>query len=199
MLESAALLSQLGYLSVGQEVLERMLAGGRLSNTERRQLDRVPSISCELLKKIPRLEPVVELIAGLDASFGPKDANQPTAIDILRIAADYDRYLVQTGEPELALQALRAHLARYSPSLLTLLAAHIGAEIKGTIREVPLNMVTAGMVLIEAVRTETGALLVPPDFEVTTGFLERLRNFPPGVADRAVRVRAYTSLAAPTP
>lgn len=60
-------------------------------------------------------------------------------------------------------------------------------------------MVTSGMVLIEAVRTETGALLVPPDFEVTSGFLERLRNFPPGVVDRAVRVRSYTSLAPASP
>lgn len=189
-LEAAALLSQLGYLAVPQEVLERLLAGARLTNTERRQIDRVPAVTCDLLRKIPRLEPVISAISGLDAAFGPSDAKAPTAVDVLRVAADFDRYLVQTGDPRLAIDALRAHLARYSSVLLPLLAAHIGAEIRdATIREVTLHHVTVGMVLIEEVRTDTGALLVPAEFEVTHGFLERLNNFPLGVVDKSVRVR----------
>jgi hypothetical protein len=51
-----------------------------------------------------------------------------------------------------------------------------------------LNRVSAGMVLVGEVRTETGALLVPAHFEVTASFLERLQNFPAGVGDRLVRV-----------
>ena len=37
------------------------------------------------------------------------------------------------------------------------------------------------MVLAEGVRLTNGALLVARGFEVTASFLERLRNFPPGV------------------
>ncbi len=189
-LEAAALLSQLGHLAVPQEALERLLAGGRLTNTERRQVDRVPAVTCELLRKIPRLEPVIDIISGLDAAFRPSDLEAPTTIDILRVAADFDRYFVQTGDPRLAIDALRAHLARYSPALLPILAAHIGAEIRNaTIREVSLHHVTVGMVLIEELRTDTGALVVPAEFEVTHGFLERLNHFPPGVVDKSVRVR----------
>jgi hypothetical protein len=51
-------------------------------------------------------------------------------------------------------------------------------------------------VLIDGVRTDTGVLVVPADFEVTTGFLERLTNFPASVTERLVRVRVYERPAA---
>jgi CheY-like chemotaxis protein len=189
-LEAAALLSQLGYISVSQEVLDRVLGGGRPSSTERRQLDRVPTITCNLLRRVPRLEPVIEIIAGLDSAFPSRDAHHPTPVDVLRLAADFDRYLVQSRDPQRAYEALQAHIAQYSPTLMPLLASHIGAELQNrVVREVALNRVTVGMVLVHEVRTDTGALLVPADFEVTPGFLERLQNFPPGVVDRAVQVR----------
>jgi CheY-like chemotaxis protein len=188
-LEAASLLSQLGYLAVPQEVLERQLSGDRVSINERRQLDRVPAIACDLVRRVPRLEPVIEIIKGLDTAFGPDHSKPVAAIDILRIAADYDRYLVHSAGPQAALDALRANSARYPTTLLGMLAAHVGAEIQtSTIREIPLNRVSVGMVLVGDVRTETGALLVPAQFEVTSSFLERLQNFPAGVGDRLVRV-----------
>jgi response regulator RpfG family c-di-GMP phosphodiesterase len=191
-LEAAALLSQLGYLSVPQEVLERVLGGRRLASTERRQLERVPAVACDLLRRIPRLEPVIKIISGLDAAFDSSHAELPTSTEILRLAADFDRYLVQIGDPQRAFEALQAHVARYSPMLIPLLRSHIGAERQTVaVREVRLDRVTAGMVLIQEVRTDTGALLVPADFEVTPGFLERLQNFPPGVGDRVVGVRVF--------
>jgi len=199
-LEAAALLSQLGYLAVPEAVLERMLAGDRLSNTERRQIDRVPTVTCDLLGKIPRLEPVIEMISSLDAAFESRVSDVASPLDLLRIAADFDRYLLQTGDPQRAIESIRSHVARYPSSLISSLAAHIGADQQiAAMREVVLNRVCAGMVLVDEVRTDTGALLVPAGFEVTAGFLERLRNFPPGVSDRAIRVRVTAVSDSPAP
>lgn len=198
-LEAAALLSQLGYLSLPQAVLERALGGHRLSSTERRQVDRVPAITCNLLRRVPRLEPVIAIISGLDAAFPLHREEHPTSVDVLRLATDFDRYLVRSKDPQRALEALQAHIARYPPILLRVLASHIGAELEESIvREVSLNRVTVGMVFLHEVRTDTGALLVPAEFEVTPGFLERMRNFPPTVVDRVVQVRISGAGAAPS-
>jgi hypothetical protein len=111
---------------------------------------------------------------------------------MLEIPDQYSTPVQSQCAPQRALAAVQSHFALYSASLLPILAAHLGAELQAAIiREVALGRVTAGMVLIDGVRTDTGALVVPADFEVTTGYLERLTNFPASVTERLVRVRVY--------
>ena len=44
------------------------------------------------------------------------------------------------------------------------------------------------MVFIDDLRTSVGTVLVPKGFEVTEAFLERVRNFGPGILQERVRV-----------
>jgi hypothetical protein len=44
------------------------------------------------------------------------------------------------------------------------------------------------MVFLDELRTSVGTLLVPKSFEVTEAFLERMRNFGPGILQEKVRV-----------
>jgi hypothetical protein len=46
------------------------------------------------------------------------------------------------------------------------------------------------MVFLDELRTSIGTLLVPKGFEVTETFLERARNFGPGILQETVRVMA---------
>jgi hypothetical protein len=48
----------------------------------------------------------------------------------------------------------------------------------------------AGMVFMDDLYTQIGTLLVPKGFEVTETFLERARNFGPGILAEKVRVLA---------
>jgi len=43
-------------------------------------------------------------------------------------------------------------------------------------------------VFIDDLRTSVGTVLVPKGFEVTEAFLERMRNFGPGILQERVRV-----------
>jgi hypothetical protein len=60
------------------------------------------------------------------------------------------------------------------------------------VREVPVGRLTAGMVFMDDFYTHVGTLLVPKGFEVTEAFLERARNFGPGILQDKVRVLAPT-------
>jgi hypothetical protein len=46
------------------------------------------------------------------------------------------------------------------------------------------------MVFVDDLYTQVGTLLVPKGFEVTEAFLERARNFGPGILQEKVRVMA---------
>jgi hypothetical protein len=46
------------------------------------------------------------------------------------------------------------------------------------------------MVFMDDLRTSVGTVLVPKGFEVTETFLERMRNFGPGILQEKVRVAA---------
>ena len=56
--------------------------------------------------------------------------------------------------------------------------------------EVPVGRLTPGMVFMDDLYTQIGTLLVPKGFEVTETFLERARNFGPGILQEKVRVLA---------
>jgi hypothetical protein len=46
------------------------------------------------------------------------------------------------------------------------------------------------MIFVDDLYTHVGTLLVPKGFEVTEAFLERARNFGPGILQEKVRVMA---------
>jgi response regulator RpfG family c-di-GMP phosphodiesterase len=56
--EIAALMSQLGCVTLPPEIIETVYAGQKLSAEEQAQYDAHPSIAGELLSRIPRLEPI---------------------------------------------------------------------------------------------------------------------------------------------
>jgi hypothetical protein len=56
------------------------------------------------------------------------------------------------------------------------------------VRELPLDALSVGMVLAEDVRMETGALFVAGGYEITEGFVERVRNSRPRIAREPIRV-----------
>jgi hypothetical protein len=68
------------------------------------------------------------------------------------------------------------------------------ASVRGTIgskdevRELPLTGIRVGMVFADDVKTAGGTLLVARGYEVTAGFVERVRNFSHGTIKEPLRV-----------
>jgi response regulator RpfG family c-di-GMP phosphodiesterase len=189
-LEAAAMLSQIGYISLPVELVEKLYYGKRLTPEERGLADGAPHVAQKLLGRIPRLEPVLEILAASQ----PSNTDAPEGLiklgaGILRLVLDYDTHIAQGQPPTAAITAIRAHAVRRDTPLIEGLESLVGATAATLdVSEVAVGRVTPGMVFIDDLRTSVGTVLVPKGFEVTEAFLERMRNFGPGILQERVRV-----------
>jgi response regulator RpfG family c-di-GMP phosphodiesterase len=193
-LEAASMLSQLGYLSLPVELVEKLYYGERLTPEEQILTEAVPEVTEKLLGHIPRLEPVLQILSAANytdqrlRSLG--DGTIGLGGRILALVLEYDALVTQGKTSEVALQAVRGKVARYSEALLDKFTQFSGGVLDGSeIREIPLHMVEPGMTIIHDLRTSMGTLLVPRGFEVSETFLQRLHNLGSGILEEKVQVR----------
>jgi len=192
-LEAAAMLSQIGYISLPIELVEKLYYGKRLTPEERVLADGAPLVAQKLLGRIPRLEPVMEILAAIRQSkLEMPDGLVKLGADILRLVLDYDAQIVQGHSANVALSSIRAQTGRFDHKLVENLVSLVGLAV-GTpdVKEVPVGRLTSGMVFMDDLYTHVGTLLAPKGFEVTETFLERARNFGPGILQEKVRILAH--------
>lgn len=192
-LEAAAMLSQIGYLSLPAPLLEKLYYGQPLTSTEQTLASGVPDVALSLLENIPRLDPVVQILAALNwndealARLGDGTIGMGTRI--LGLVLEYDVLNTQGHSVDVAVQTLRRRGPRYTEALIEQFAQFLGAGSgKSEARQIPLKAVQPGMVIMQDIRTQMGTLLVPRGFEVTGLFLDRSRSFGPELLEELVRV-----------
>jgi response regulator RpfG family c-di-GMP phosphodiesterase len=181
-LEAAAMLSQIGYLSLPVELVEKAYYGAPLSAEEQASVANVPKVAIRLLDHIPRLEPVWQVMTALDFNdeqltrLGPGTIG--TAARTLGMVLEYDSLVTQGNSPSVAAATLRRRADRYGLELIEAFANHVGAgHGERAVREMPLRAVQPGMTIMQDLRTPMGILLVPRGFEVTATFMERIQNY----------------------
>ena len=192
-LEAAAMLSQLGYLSLPEGLVEKAYYGEPLSTDEQVLLSGVPRIAIRLLDQIPRLEPVLQILTALDwddeqvKRLG--DGTIGLGTRTLGMVLKYDSLITQGNTTAVAAQTLRQHAGRFGAELVEAFARHVGAgSAERVAREIPLRAVQPGMTIMQDLRTHMGTLLVPRGFEVTATFLERIRNYGPDLLAEKIKV-----------
>jgi len=200
-LEAAAMLSQIGYVALPAETVEKIYYGENLTPEERVLAQGVPETAARLLGRIPRLEPVLQVLEALTYSNEKlarlADGSTGTAARILSLVIDYDALVSQQNSPEIAAQILLQRAERYGTRLVKDFATHLGTSSGDTqVIEIPLRHVRAGMTILQDVRTELGMLLIARGFEVTERFADRIRNFGPGLLAEKVAVRVPIGRAA---
>src|SRR4051794_5527625 len=67
-LEAAAMLSQIGYLSLPAELVEKLYYDEKLTPEEQSAANDVPKVAIRLLEHIPRLEPVLQILMALNST-----------------------------------------------------------------------------------------------------------------------------------
>jgi hypothetical protein len=192
-LEAAAMLSQIGYVSLPAELVEKKYYAERLTPEEATLLRAVPDVAIRLLEHIPRLEPVMQILAALNwkdeqlARLGDGTIGQGARM--LGIALEYETLIAQGHSTDVAVQTLRVRRDRYGAELVDKFAAHVGAgAAHSEVREMALRAAQVGMIVLQDVRTHNGTLIVPKGFEVTNAFLGRIGNFGPELLAEKVRV-----------
>ena len=191
-LEAAAMLSQIGYISLPTELVEKLYYGKRLTPEERVLADGAPQVAQKLLGRIPRLEPVMEILAASQQVKGDMPEGLiKVGAGILRLVLEYDTHIAQGRSVIEAIAAIRSQTLRHDGKLLERLEWLVGALVGAQeLTEVAVGDLVPGMVFMDDLRTHVGTLLVPTGFEVTETFLERVRNFGPGILQERVRVMA---------
>jgi CheY-like chemotaxis protein len=189
--EVAAMLSQLGNITLPAETVEKLACGSALDASEQQMVARLPSVTEKLLGNIPRMEPVRELLVSLFRNHGvtAEQGARRKAASVLRLAVDYDTLEASGLGPEQALNELRGRSLRYDSAVfeaLTTLRSRRNAPPTG--RTVSVAKLHVGMVFAEDVRSTTGILLAARGFEVTEGFIERVRNLRAGSVPDMVHI-----------
>ena len=183
--EVAALLSQVGCITLEPGALDRIYIGDEISDEEKKMFAAHPAAGGELLAHIPRLEAAACMIANQNRSFEepiarPANVSQETVATgahLLRAAMDFDRLITRNRSYEEALEKMQARAQDYDPACLKALAAYIAPECGMAVRVLKSAELLPGMVVDQDVRSKTGLLLLAKGQEVTLSVLGRLRAF----------------------
>ena len=185
-LEIAAMLSQIGCITLPPAVVEKLYHGLALTERENAMAERIPVVAENLLSNIPRLEGVREILRCQDRRFSgvgwPKDEKRgedlPLGSRMLKLVLDFDALEARGLPEEVTFDTLRGREGWYDPGLLEIFARIRGNRGKNAdVHEIGLRALRPGMILAEDVCTLSGGLLIARGHQVTEGLLERIRNF----------------------
>ena len=182
-MEVAAMLSQIGCVTLASETLEKVYAGEELTVEERAAYETHPMVGSRLLSTIPRLEDVSQMIARQNEAYTEEESaasyrEDPvtTGARLLRIALDFDDRLFR-GKPADAALLEMTQRRQHHPTLLAALENIRLGERDLEPRMVRVNELRLRMQLDADVRSRHGMLLVARGQEVTPSVLECLKNF----------------------
>ncbi|MEW5976220.1 MAG: HD domain-containing phosphohydrolase [Acidobacteriota bacterium] len=210
--EIAAMLSQVGCVTIPEDILARACQGESLSSDDVHLIQACPQIGHDLVVRIPRLEGVAEIIAYQDKLFNgaglPRDQKQgqeiPIGARILKLALDFDKLQgtgITTAEAFLELKKRRDW---YDPNIVEALERTLANEIKYEIRSARVDDLTTDVILADDIVSTKGLLLMTKGQEVTGYLRERLKNFARhGVVKQPIRIlvpfRASAAVTAENP
>ncbi|MEP6901111.1 MAG: HD domain-containing phosphohydrolase [Actinomycetota bacterium] len=185
--EFAAMLSQIGCVTVPEEILQKISSGTALSEKEASMYHQHPQIGHDLIARIPRMEVVAEIIANQNKRINDEIVSKLPANDavtlnfgarILKVVFDYDK-LLQTGNlPRSACHDLADRTGWYDPIVLNNLKEIIEQQVDELVTlEVFVTDLKPGMILDKPLYSTRDSLLLSAGQEITLSLILRLINF----------------------
>jgi response regulator RpfG family c-di-GMP phosphodiesterase len=186
----AAMLSQLGCITLPAETLSKVYGGQPLNDEENKLYESHPEVAGKLLAQIPRLEDVAGMVAGQlkapakELATGNAETWKPQAIGaaILWTAVRFDLLVNQGRTPQAAAQQIR-QLVPHLPQAITdaMIKTPVATGGRRESRKVTVSNLSIGMILEGEVLSTKGIRLVPKGAEITGSLLGRLRTIASGV------------------
>jgi response regulator RpfG family c-di-GMP phosphodiesterase len=180
-LEAAALLSQIGLVTLPDTILDSIANGERLNADERMAYEYHPILSSILINKIPRLEKISEAIRYQNEPFTSANemsgTNLPIWSRLLKAVLDLVAGEISGLSSSGALEKLQARSQDYDPKVLVALAAVLNTKPDVSITEVCLKDLYSGMVIASDIVSLSGVLLVAKGQKLNDSILVRIKNF----------------------
>jgi response regulator RpfG family c-di-GMP phosphodiesterase len=176
--EMAAMLSQVGCISIPADTLDRAHQGKPLTPQEMRLMTGRYKMAYDFIRQVPRLENVARIVENQDDCYLTQDPHggMPLAAHMLRVARDFDSLVQVHRERNVAMAKLRQHAFNYDPVALGALQRAIDNYQEYETRMLPVSQLEEGWLLANDVRTSEGTLLVKEGQMVTTALIARLTN-----------------------
>jgi response regulator RpfG family c-di-GMP phosphodiesterase len=182
--EVAALMSQIGCITLPGDVLHKLHAGTEaLTDEEQQMYEKHAEVGSRLIRKIPRLEKVAGMIENQLRPFvsavaeDSSDEEVDFGAEIIHAAIDYDLLRQQAVEHQLAIKTLRKKEGIYNPKILDILEKYRPKNTHTIIKNISLKEIIPGMIAEENVCAKNGALLLPKGQGVTWHVIQSLINF----------------------
>jgi response regulator RpfG family c-di-GMP phosphodiesterase len=185
LLETASMLSQIGCMLLPQEVIKKIFQGKPLTPEENQAFSIHPGIAHDLLKQIPRLESVAEVVyyqeKGFDGSGIPVDSRQgediPLGARILKAVLDFDVLTTRGATQGKALLQLKKQNGLYDPLVLSFFEKVLGTEAKFDRQVLRVYGLKEKMILNETILSLDGKKLLSKGYELTPTILKHLRKY----------------------
>jgi response regulator RpfG family c-di-GMP phosphodiesterase len=182
--EIAAMLSQLGCVTMVPETIDAVYAGQELSAKEQALYDTHPKIASDLLKNIPRMESVAWMIAHqnepvtVEGDIGDREmAEMRLGAELLQVTLAFDA-LVRRGASRSEAASKIAKTHRDLDSRIPMALVEVEPEDhEKKVRTCRIEDISAGMIIDKEVRTETGLLIMGRNQEVTPFMILKLKNY----------------------
>jgi hypothetical protein len=178
--EVAAMMSQLGCVTLAPETIEAVYSGEKLSANEQAQYDAHPSVAYGLLSKIPRLEPIAWMIEHQNRPVREVDESERMDIHlgagILRLTLAYEELIHKGRSRTEAVHALTRQNKGFSQGFFDALVALDPNAEEGVIQKCRIELLSPGMIIQDEVRTTEGGLVVSKGQEATPPLILRLKN-----------------------
>lgn len=175
-LDLAAMLSQLGFVTLTDTVLKKIYKGEALEAEEQQVFDMHPYVTSGMISQIPRMNRVSEIILHQNDSL-EENPTMPAESRILKACLDYDA-LIQSGKSKQdAIDALRQGGGMYDAKVIDVLERGTAGEEGYVRRELTLAELRPGMILDEALWSTDEVHIMAEGTEVTETALIRISNF----------------------
>jgi response regulator RpfG family c-di-GMP phosphodiesterase len=178
--EAAAMLSQLGCITLSPEVIEAAYCGRELTVEEQTAFDMHPSVARNLLGNIPRLDCIAWIIGQQRFAAADPETKMPHSMmmgaDILRVAIAFDDLKIRGANDSEAISKLQCD-TKFDPKIVRALSSLQPEEGNRELKMVRISDLATGMIIQEEIRTKVGMLLIGIGQEVTYPLIVRLNNF----------------------
>jgi len=182
--EVAAMMSQMGCVTLHPDTLETVYAGGELSRDEEAQYINHPRVAQDLLKNIPRMESIAWMIAHqnqgcrADCSLSERElAEVRLGAQIIRAALTFDALLRKRHSRVEAAHYLTKTCEGMDKKIIEAMV-ELEPEVAGNgARTLPIAELAIGMILEQDLRTEKGLLVAAKGQEITSPLLLKLKSF----------------------
>jgi len=189
--EVAAMLSQIGFVTIPPGVIQKARAGHRLSGPEKDMLTQVPTTGAELLSNIPRLNTVAKIVLyqnkNYDGSGFPIDSvageDIPIGSRILKVLSDLLQLETKETPKATALSLMQNRTGLYDPRVLAAAFACLDIHLpqatpaKWSGHSVAFKDLQTGHVLISNIETSDGMTIVTAGNQISPLLLQKLKNF----------------------